>query len=487
MTTQASLILSLLIPLISTIFIAANDARPNWREGASLLASLLLLGTILSLLPAVLAGERPTVALLELLPNFKLHLQVEPLGLLFAMVAAILWPLNSLYSIGYMRSNKEQRQTRFYICFAIAIASAIGIAFSGNLLTLFIFYEMLTLSTYPLVTHKGTLEAMRAGRLYLGILLGTSIGLFLLGIICTLSIAETIEFMPGGILAGKIDGLAAAGLLALFVFGIAKSALMPFHGWLPAAMVAPTPVSALLHAVAVVKAGVFSIIKVIVYIFGIDLLSTTGASQWLMWAAALTIMLASIIAITKDNLKARLAYSTISQLGYVILGAALATSMGIIGGALQIAMHAMGKITLFFCAGAIYTATHKTEISQMDGLGRVMPFTFGAFFIGAFSIIGLPPFGGFWSKWYLLIGTADTEQWALMVILLVSSLLNAAYLLPIAVRGFFIRVNNENSTVKIREAPLACVIPLSLTALGCIFLFFFTDALYALLAPMVNY
>lgn len=354
----------------------------------------------------------------------------------FACVAALLWPLNSLYSIGYMRGNQEQHQTRFYICFAIAIASTIGIAFAGNLLTLFIFYEALTLSTYPLVTHKGTEEAKQAGRLYLGILVGTSIGFLLLAIVWTWVVAGTLEFAPGGILAGKIDGPLVNVLLALYMFGIGKAALMPFHRWLPAAMVAPTPVSALLHAVAVVKAGVFSVLKVIVYVFGIDFLKDTGASSWLMWVAALTVLLASFVALTKDNLKARLAYSTVSQLGYVVLGAALATSMGVIGGSMQIVMHAFGKITLFFCAGAIYTAAHKTEVSQLDGLGRAMPFTFGAFLIGALSIIGLPPLGGSWSKWYLLVGAADAEQWALMAVLLLSSLLNVAYLLPVPARGF---------------------------------------------------
>ena len=395
MSPEATVLLALFIPLASVFFIAANDAHPNRRELATLLASLLLLGAVLSLLPAVAAGARPTVDLLEFAPGLPLRLSVEPLGMTFAAVAALLWPLNSLYSIGYMRGNQEHHQTRFYVCFAIAIASAIGIAFAGNLLTLFIFYEALTLSTYPLVTHKGNADAMRAGRLYLGILLGTSIGLLLLAIIWTGWIAGTLDFTPGGILAGKVEGPAAAALLALYMFGIGKAALMPFHRWLPAAMVAPTPVSALLHAVAVVKAGVFTVMKVIVYVFGIDFLSETGASQWLMWVAALTVLLASCVALTKDNLKARLAYSTVSQLGYVVLGAALATSMGVIGGSMQIVMHAMGKITLFFCAGAIYTATHKTEISQMDGLGRVMPFTFGAFLIGALEHRRAAAAGGF--------------------------------------------------------------------------------------------
>ncbi|MBL8259501.1 MAG: monovalent cation/H+ antiporter subunit D family protein [Candidatus Competibacteraceae bacterium] len=491
MSAESLLVLALFIPLLGAFFIALNGRRPNWREGATLLASLLLLGAVLSLLPAVAGGARPSVELLEFAPGFPLRLTVEPLGMTFACVAALLWPLNSLYSIGYMRGNQESHQTRFYVCFAVAIACTIGVAFAGNLLTLFVFYEALTLSTYPLVTHKGTPEAMRAGRLYLGILIGTSIGFLLLAIVWTWAVAGSLEFAPGGILAGKIEGPLASVLLALYMFGIGKAALMPFHRWLPAAMVAPTPVSALLHAVAVVKAGVFSVLKVTVYVFGVDFLNETGASVWLMWVAALTVLLASLVALTQDNLKARLAYSTVSQLGYVVLGAALATSMGVIGGSMQIVTHALGKITLFFCAGAIYTATHKTEISQLDGLGRVMPFTFGAFLIGALSIVGLPPLGGSWSKWYLLAGAADAQQWALMAVLLLSSLLNVAYLLPVAARGFFVAAPSGELAVggpalAVREAPLACVIPLCLTAFGCLLLFFHADSLYALLAPITD-
>lgn len=493
MSVQAAILLALFIPLLGAFFIAVNDSRPNWREGATLLTGLLLFGVVFSLLPAVAGGARPSVDLLPFASSIPLRLTVEPLGMTFACVAALLWPLNSLYSIGYMRGNQEHHQTRFYVYFAIAIFSTIGIAFSGNLLTLFIFYEVLTLSTYPLVAHKGTPEAMQAGRLYLGILIGTSMGFLLLAIVWTWAVADTLDFVPGGILAGKAEGPWVGVLLALYMFGIGKAALMPFHRWLPAAMVAPTPVSALLHAVAVVKAGVFSVMKVIVYVFGIDFLNTSGASWWLMWVAGLTVLLASFVALTKDNLKARLAYSTVSQLGYVVLGAALATSMGVIGGSMQIVMHALGKITLFFCAGAIYTATHKTEISQLDGLGRVMPFTFGAFLIGALSIIGLPPLGGSWSKWYLLAGTADAQQWLLMGVLLLSSLLNVAYLLPIAARGFFLNLPTDNTHADqahppagtaLQEAPLACVVPLCLTAFGCVLLFFYADSLYALLAPI---
>ncbi len=283
------------------------------------------------ILPAVQAGGRPRIDVWEVLPGLELAFEVEPLGMIFGLVASGLWIVTTFYSIGYMRGHHEKNQTRFYICFAIAISGALGVAFAANVFTLFVFYELITLSTFPLVTHSGTKEARNAGRMYLGILMGTSIAFLLLALVWTWLATGTTEFTPGGILAGKVEGTPLMILLALYAFGTGKAALMPFHRWLPAAMVAPTPVSALLHAVAVVKAGVFTILKVVVYVFGIDLLAATDASRWLTWVAAFTIVAASCVALGKDNLKARLAYSTISQLSYIVLGAALATTAGVHG------------------------------------------------------------------------------------------------------------------------------------------------------------
>jgi multicomponent Na+:H+ antiporter subunit D len=301
-----------------------------------------------------------------------------------------------------------------------------------------------------------------------------------LAILITYSLAGTLEFREGGILAGRLDPAWTGLLYALFVFGIGKAAVMPFHRWLPAAMVAPTPVSALLHAVAVVKAGVFTVLKVTIYIFGSDFILQSGSSDWLIWFAGATILLASLIAMTKDNLKARLAYSTISQLSYIVLGALLATNMGLIGGTLHIAMHAVAKITLFFAAGAILVAAHKTEISDMGGLGRAMPITFGAFLIGSLSIIGLPPFGGMWSKWYLGIGAIDAGQWLLLSVLLVSSLLNIAYLLPIPIHAFFGNAKDGAQYTQIKEAPSSCVAAMIITSVACVVLFFYPDPFYKL-------
>ncbi|MDE2699111.1 MAG: proton-conducting transporter membrane subunit, partial [Gemmatimonadota bacterium] len=295
----------------------------------------------------------------------------------------------------------------------------------------------------------------------------------------TWQLTGTLEFAPGGIIAGKASEGIVIVLLGLYAFGTGKAALMPFHRWLPAAMVAPTPVSALLHAVAVVKAGVFTIMKVVIYLFGTDLLSNAGLSEWLTYIAGFTILVGSLVAMTKDNLKARLAYSTISQLSYIVLGASLANDLGVLGGSMHIVTHAFGKITLFFCAGAILVALHKTEISDMKGIGRQMPFTMFAFLIGSLSIIGIPPFAGAWSKWYLVMASIEAHQYVAAGVLLMSSLLNVLYLLPIPIYAFFASATNDHDGL--HEAPLACVLPLSFTAVGCLVLYIYPEPVLNLL------
>lgn len=481
MAAQGTLLLTVLLPLLGAVLIAMCNSKPNLRETVTLSTATLLFLLVLQLLGS--DAQQTELIIARPLPGLPLSLSTEPLGLLFATVASGLWIITTIYSIGYMRGNKEQNQTRFYVFFAVSISATLGVALSANLFTLFVFYEVLTLSTYPLVTHKGTEEAKRGGRVYLGVLLSTSIGFLLLAMVWTWHAVGHLNFTPGGILQGRIEPGFLPLLLALYLFGIGKAALMPFHRWLPAAMVAPTPVSALLHAVAVVKAGVFAVLKVTVYIFGLDLLRDTGANRWLMWAAAITVILASLVALTKDNLKARLAYSTVSQLAYIVLGAMLVNSVAIVGGGMHIATHALGKITLFFCAGAIYVATHKTNISEMDGLGRSMPITYSAMLIGSLSVIGLPPTGGMWSKWYLALGALNADQWLMLVVLMISTLLNVAYLLTIPIRGFFapVKLDTESASA-IREAPFASVLALSLTALGCIALFFFAQPLFKMMS-----
>ena len=512
MTPEFLIKAALLVPAVGAILVMLTGKQANSREGVTLITGVILFLCVANLFPIVADGGRPTLVVGEMLPGLSIVFTVEPLGMVFAGIASFLWIVTTIYAIGYMRGHAERNQTRFYTCFAIAIAIAIGIAFAGNMLTLFVFYEVLTISTFPLVAHAGTDAAKRGGRIYLGILIGTSIGFQLVAVIGTWIVTGTLDFREGGIFSAETSSLVVGVLFALYIYGIGKAALMPFHRWLPAAMVAPTPVSALLHAVAVVKAGAFTVLKVTIYLFGYDTLTNTGASEWLAYMAAATILIASVVAMSKDNLKARLAYSTVSQLSYIILGAMMATGIGAIGGAMHIVMHAFGKITLFFCAGAIMVASHKTEISQMRGLGRKMPITFICFLIGTLSIIGLPPFGGVWSKWYLALAAAETEHVVFIAVLMISSLLNVAYLVPIVIRGFYADPDDDDhhdddhhheedeaprnsgdaaasNVWHIRgftEAPAACVGALSFTAFGCLVLFFYADVIYEFLLPLAG-
>lgn len=483
MTPGMHVVAAFAAPLAGSLLVALAGRRPNLRETLTLLTGAATILLVAALVPRVIAGEPVAFTFLEVLPGLTLAFEVERLGLLFALVASGLWIVTSLYAMGYLRAHHEEHQTRFFFFFAVAIACTLGIAFAGNLLTLFVFYEALTLSTYPLVTHHGTEEARRAGRVYLGILLTTSIGLLFTAIVWTWRLTGTLDFRVGGILAGKASDPVIGVLLALFVFGTGKAALMPFHRWLPAAMVAPTPVSALLHAVAVVKAGVFTVLKIVVYVFGTDFLRAAHSDDWLSYVAGISLLMASLVALTKGNLKARLAYSTVSQLAYVVAGASLANSWGLIGGGMHVLMHAFGKITLFFCAGAIYVTAHKTEIRDMTGIGRSMPVTMAAYWIGALSVIGLPPFGGSWSKWCLAMGAAEAGQTFLLTALMLSSLLGITYLMPLAVRAFFAP---ESGEVRVKEAPLACLIPICATAAGCLVLFFGADRVYGFLAAALR-
>lgn len=477
----------LVLPLLGAVGILLAGRWPALRDSLSLVSACLLFLLVFLVALSTPGGERPELVLAEPLPGLPLALAAEPLGLVFALVASFLWPVTTLYSIGYMRTHGETHQTRFYAAFALSLGATMGIAFAANMMTLFVFYELLTLATYPLVTHAGTEEAKRAGRLYLGLLMGTSIGLLLLAIVWTWQLAGTLDFIQGGILEGKGGNSLLGGLLVLYVLGTGKAALMPFHRWLPAAMVAPTPVSALLHAVAVVKAGVFTILKVSVYIFGLDLIRELATASWLAYLAGSTILIASLVALTKDNLKARLAYSTVSQLGYIVLGALLGVTAGVLGGTLQIAMHAFGKITLFFCAGALLVAAHKTRVSELDGIGRRMPLTMAAFLVGALSIVGVPPMGGTWSKWFLVQGTLDAEAWTLTAVLLLSSVLNLFYLVVIPVRAFFAPPADVSYGQGVQEAPLTCLLAIGVTTLGCVLLFLAPDPLVGMAREVLRW
>lgn len=464
---------------VAALLVALLGRWPNVRETCIFAAAAIKLGLLLSLAPAVLDGKLYEFEVMELLPNVGLAFKVDALGLLFALVSVSLWIPTTIFSMGLLRPLKQHAQTRFFFFFAIAISSAVGVAFSANLLTLFIFYEALSLSTYPLVTHNQDDDAIKGGRKYLTYLLGTSIALALPAMIIVYKETGNLDFANGGVFTGDTSTSCLVVLLVMFLFGFAKAGLMPFHAWLPGAMVAPAPVSALLHAVAVVKVGVFSIIRVLTGIFGVDLLANTPSLSTIVCVlAGITLIVASLIALTQDNIKSRLAYSTIGQLSYIILGVGLATKSGVTGAALHIPMHAFGKITLFLCAGAIYQACGAKYISEIHGLGRKFPLTMAAFFIGSLCVIGLPPTGGFVSKWYLLTGSLDSaQQWA-FAIFLTSSLLNAAYFLPIVYKAFFAAPTDTTRLDKAKEPPLLTIVPLFITSAACVLLFFFSSKLF---------
>jgi len=466
-------LLAILTSLTAVPFIIMSP-RVNVRETVSFMAAGLKFIIIVSMLPAVLEGRDLFFTIVDVVPGAPLQLKVDAFGMLFALVSSFLWILTTAYSIGYMRGLNEHSQTRYFCFFALAMFATIGAAFSANLLTLYLFYELLSLATYPLVTHHQDPEARISGRKYLTYILGTSIGLVLPAMLYVYHLTGNLEFSSLALLSQRAPRPVLAILLLFFVFGFAKAAIMPFHAWLPAAMVAPTPVSALLHAVAVVKVGAFSIARVLLYTFGVRALAQYGLGTPVAYIASFTIIIASLIALSQDELKRRLAFSTISQLSYIVLGISLLSPKGITGAMIHIAMHAFGKITLFFCAGAIFVATGKKYISEMVGIGRTMPVTMAAFFFGALSVIGLPPCGGFISKWYLALGTLQANKFIFLIVLLVSSLLNAMYFLPIVYRAFLSpNPDTGPDRIVLNEAPIWCLVPIVITAVGSIALFFF--------------
>jgi multicomponent Na+:H+ antiporter subunit D len=465
--TDIRLLIAILAPLIGAGLVMASGKRPNLRETFSFLAAATLFVTVASMVPAVLDGKRLHFTVFELLPGLSISLRADALSMVFALSASFLWMITVFYSAGYMRGLEEHAQTRFNTCFALALFGAMGCAFSDNLLTLYLFYEIVSICTYPLVAHHQDEESYEGAQKYLAYLTATAKGLILPAMVLIYVFSGTLDFANNihtGIIPPTVHHGLIAALYACCILGFAKNGVMPFHNWLPSAMVAPTPVSALLHAVAVVKVGVFSTVRVMLYVFGVDLMHSLNLGLPTAYFVSFTIIAGSIIALSKDNLKARLAYSTVSQLSYIILGVALLTPAGIEGGLIHIANHAFSKITLFFCAGAIYVVTHKKNISEMSGLGRAMPLTFGAFALASLSMIGAPPVAGFVTKWYLVNGAWDAGSIGIIIVLLVSTLLNAAYFAPVVYQGFFGKQSEADAQHNYSEAHPALVIPLSVTA-----------------------
>ncbi|HFQ81823.1 MAG TPA: monovalent cation/H+ antiporter subunit D family protein [Desulfobacterales bacterium] len=470
---SSRLLFAVLTPLCGAIAVMLTGKRPNVREACSVVASVILFLIVCSLGADVLHGHTFKFGIFHLLPGVTVTLRADAFSMIFALVASSLWMVAVFYSLGYMRGLKEHAQTRFNACFALAIFGAIGVAFSDNLFTMYMFYEIVSICTYPLVGHHQDEEGYKGARKYLVYLSGTSHAFVLPAMVLIYVLTGNLDFannISTGILPAGANATLVTVLYILCLIGFAKNGIMPFHHWLPGAMVAPTPVSALLHAVAVVKVGVFSTTRVMLYVFGVNTMSALNLGIPTAYFVSFTILMASVIALSKTNLKARLAYSTISQLSYIVLGVALLTPAGIEGGLIHIANHAFAKITLFFCAGAIFVATQKKDLSEMGGLGRSMPFTFAAFGLASLTMIGAPPAGGFVTKWLLLVGSMQAHQIGILLVLLASTLLNVAYFAPITYNAFFGKRPEGEKYEGIKEAPLAMLIPLMLTSIISILL-----------------
>jgi len=484
---SAQPLLPIAIVLLVSFLISISGKRPNLREFWSIAGGVLTFLSVVAMVPAIWEGKLIVYTLSTIAPGISLNFRVDALSLIFGIVSSFLWIFASFYNIGYMRSLGEHAQTRYYTCFAVAILGAQGVSYSGGLFSLYLFYEVITLFTYPLVAHHQDEEGYAGAKKYLVYLMGTSKGFLLPALILTYVMTGTLDFannIRGGIFPAGSDQLWVAVTYCLFLFGFAKAAIMPLHNWLPSAMVAPTPVSALLHAVAVVKAGVFCISRVMLSTFGTALLQGTGLGILTAYFVSFTILAASIIALTKDDLKARLAYSTVSQLSYIVLGVALLDNSGVLGGIIHIVNHGFSKITLFFCAGAIYVAHHKKKISDLAGIGYAMPFTMGAFALASLSMIGAPPVAGFVTKWYLLNGALEISNIPILVVLMASTILNAGYFVPITIRAFFEGRKERWSRKDIQEAPLTMVIPLVVASLISLALGMFPGFFTALIGKL---
>ena len=470
-----------LLPVAATFaapfLIRVFAADQNRREAVSFVLASVAFLAVVSMAPAILKGHIYTYTLFTILPGIKVSFCADGLSMVFALISSFLWILTTVYNIGYMRTLKEHAQTRYYVCFGVAIFGAQGVSFAGNIFTLYLFYEIITLFTYPLVAHYQNKEAFEAGKKYLVYLLGTSKLFFLPAMVLTYVVCGTLDFRLGDIHSGMFPADANPTLLVviyiLFLAGLTKTAMMPLHSWLPSAMVAPTPVSGLLHAVAVVKAGAFSVCRIMLSCFGLDSLDSLGVGMPTAYVAGFTIIAAALIALTKDDIKARIAYSTVSHLSYIVMGVAMLSQGGVEGGISAIAHDAFPKITLFFAAGCIIVVTGSKKISLMNGLGRRMPWTFGAFALATLSFIGLAPASGFLSKFYLITGATDAGQTALMLVILVSVLLNMAYFGPIVIRGFFLPPVEGVDMSRYTEAPLTMVIPMFTIAMLSIVIGFY--------------
>lgn len=481
MTIISILPFLLLVPSLAAALAVACLKDLRLHTHIAFIAGLATFLLALSAVPAILSGNVLRGFWIMLLPNVSFSLRVDGASIIFCLMASFLWMLTAVFAKGYMQTLREHSQRRFNCFFALSMFATFGAALADNLIVLYMFYEILSLATWPLVTHEQNAKARSAGRKYLLYIMGPSIALVLPAIIVVYIYTGSADFSAIGDAARMMRPSSVIIMALAFVFGFSKAAVMPLHAWLPAAMVAPTPVSALLHAVAVVKVGAYCIYRTLTG-FDAGLFIELRLDDVVCALAAITIIAASLIALSQDNLKRRLAFSTIGQLGYIVLGVGMMTPIAVTGALLHIVTHAFGKITLFFCAGTIYVTSGKTEISDMSGLGRAMPWTFAFFAIGALSVIGLPPFTGFISKWYLALGAWEGGHMLLLMVILVSSLLNAAYFMPIIFRAFYV-----NNNIPRLYSPNACRWPLTITGCCTVIFFFFSNVIVDLANSMLPF
>ena len=463
--------LAVAVSLLGAVLIAATRGSPNVRDGCTLATAALMLVISLSMIPAVLEGNtlRYTLVSLTSPPSISIAFRVDAMGLLFALHAALLWIVIAPYCIAYMRTLGVHAQTRCHLCIALVMSAAMGVSYAANLLTLYLFYEMASLGAYPLEVHAETDDAFNKGNKYVYYVFAWG-KIFLLACLLAYGLSGTLDFSPKGMFPSTITPFLLTLTFALFLIGITKAVIVPFHAWLPPAAHGPAAFIPV-YLICGCGVGAFAIVRVAYHMFGLNMLATLNLGLPLFIVASLSIIVASGIALAKDDLKERLIYSAIGQISFTLFGAALLTSTGLTGGLLQFVTLAFGMTTLFFCVGAIFVASGKTRVSELNGIGKKMPLTMAAFAVGAFSVIGLPPFTGFTSKWYLVSGATATGQYYAVAVLAISTILSAVYLLPIVYAAFF-RDLPAGERAERREAPVTMLVPLMLTALGTTVLFF---------------
>ncbi|EEG76671.1 complex I subunit 5 family protein [Dethiobacter alkaliphilus] len=473
---------AILVPACGGGLIAlVKEHQARARNALAVIIALITFLIVAPALPVVLQGETITWTAVQITQGLSISFAVEPLGVLFAVLASLLWVFAAIYATGYM--GHEYHCRRFFTFYILALSATMGVAFSANLFTMYLFYEYLALITYPLVIHAQTREAYAAGTKYIIYCFVSGAMVFLTMFIFG-GIGESLTFSTAGIFGSVLESHALTLWIMFFIavmgFGV-KAAIMPLHSWLPSAMVAPTPVSALLHAVAIVKTGIFGILRVMFYLYGVEALQYLGVTNILAAIVVLTIIIASVLAIRQEKLKSRLAYSTIGQLGYITLGAAMLSPYGLTGGIVHIINHAFLKIVLFFCAGAIITQTGAKYLEQLNGIGKRMPYTMFFFSLASIGLIGVLPLAGYVSKLYLLGGSIESGLPILGFVLLTSAILNSIYYFPIIIRAYF--SEGSYSAPQGLESPPAMFIPTAVLTVMC-FVFGFYAQQTTL--PLVN-